>query len=369
MIRKFLISIISIFCLAFFIKFALAENNITEKEIKNFTYHLVFSNSSYTLKDGRFESGSSPEDFVKVYVIDYRIIDLNGDEVKDAVVILGGNYGGSGFFIELTALLKNRDRIRQTNSILLGDRVKIESFTVKERRFSGGIPLVRLPAEINLRILTQGPNDSMTNLTQPEERCFNFYNNTLMDCEEVKSHIIVKKPAIYLYPTKRQRVSVKVKANGVFTKTIPEYKNGWDVIANPNGRIGNKYNYLFYEVKLNTKPEFKDEGWMVPINELSIWFDKSLPILGLNEREIKDFKEYWLEELPKCRYYEIKLVDEKFLTENLSLEINPKPDTIIRVVLYFRCSKEKKELRSPLLFKKRRRGFTVVEWGGILGEK
>lgn len=364
--RVLFLSLFSIFYFGFLFKFAYAEDHITEKEIKNFTYYLAFSNSSYTLKDGRFKSGSSPENFVEVYVVDYKIADLNGDGVKDAVVILVGSYGGSGSFIELTALLKYQDKIVQTNSILLGDRVKIESFTVKEMGFSGGIPLVRVPAEINLKILKQGQNDPMVNPSKLEERCLNLYRNALMDCEEVKPHLIVKKPAIYLYPTKSQRVYVKVKAKGIFTKTIPEYREGWNVVADPTGRLDNKYDYLFYEVKLNAKPSLKDEGWVVSRNELPMWFDRYLSMLGLKGREVKDFKVYWLKELPKCSYYEIKPVDEEFLTENLSLEITPKPDTIIRVILYFRCCNERKVLKEPVISSKTRKGFTIIEWGGIL---
>lgn len=367
--RLLFFSLFSIFCSGFLFKFVFAEEHITEREVMNFTYHLAFSNSSYTLKDGKFKSGSSPEDFVEVYVIDYRIADLNGDGVRDTVVILGGSYGGSGFFVELTALLNYPNKIIQTNSVLLGDRVKIKSFTVKEMSFSSGIPLVRIPPEINLEILTQVPNAPMAIPTRLEERCFKLYNNTLIECEEVKPHLIVKKPAIYLYPLKRQRVNVKVKPNGIFTKTIPQYKDGWNVIIDPKGKIDNKYDYLFYEVKLNTEPKLKEEGWMVSRSELSEWFDKSLPKLGLKGKEVRDFKKYWLKELPKCNYYEIKLVDEKFLTENLSLEINPNPDTIIRVILYFKCSGEKKELRNPLLSERTREGFTVVEWGGMVGSQ
>lgn len=60
------------------------------------------------------------------------------------------------------------------------------------------------------------------------------------------------KPVIYLYPESKEDISVKVKfKDGNFTCTYPEYTNGWNVTAYPNGKIINKtdndeYSYLYW---------------------------------------------------------------------------------------------------------------------------
>lgn len=173
-----------------------------------------------------------------------------------------------------------------------------------------------------------------------------------------------KKPAVYLYPEKNMNVTVKLKINGRLLDTEPLYSRGWNVNVTPDGLIDNKYDYLFYEAYLN-KIELPDKGWVVAYTELEKWFDEMLPELGLNSKECSQFKEFWLKDLKKSDYYEIRMLDEKFLTENMELIINPKPETLIRLNFYFKPLSSKIDIQAPVINKIKRKGFTVVEWGGL----
>ncbi len=175
----------------------------------------------------------------------------------------------------------------------------------------------------------------------------------------------VRKPAIYLYPLKKSRIDVSIDVNGFITESEPCYNSGWSVIVEPNGLIENKYDYLFYEAQLKSI-ELPEEGWVVKYSELKKWFDDTLPKLGLNKKEIEQFKDYWLKELKKANYYEIKLLGLEFLEENMNLIINPKPETVIRLNFYFTPLNEKTDLREPKIVTPVRKGFTVVEWGGLV---
>jgi hypothetical protein len=177
-------------------------------------------------------------------------------------------------------------------------------------------------------------------------------------------HQIVKKPAVYLYPEKVTDISVKVAVNGCITYTEPLYKNGWNVNVTTVGLIDNKYDYLFYEADIN-KIELPEEGWIVEFKELEKWFDEYLPQLGLNSKEKDQFKEYWLKDLKKANYYEIKLLGNNFLEENMKLIISPEPQTLIRLNFYFKPLSEQKKINNPLITTTERKGFTVIEWGGI----
>ncbi|MEN2994615.1 MAG: hypothetical protein ABDH19_04615 [Thermodesulfovibrio sp.] len=115
--KSFFILLNFIFSLIFCLK-AYGEV-LTEQKIKNFTYHLAFGERLVKLKDGKYEAGSKPEDFIRVYIDKFSIKDLDGDGVNDAVVILVGNYGGSGGFYELTALISKDDKLVQTNLLCL----------------------------------------------------------------------------------------------------------------------------------------------------------------------------------------------------------------------------------------------------------
>jgi len=175
----------------------------------------------------------------------------------------------------------------------------------------------------------------------------------------------VRKPAVYLYPTKTSEIEVKIDVNGFITKAEPNYLTGWKVTAGPNGLIDSKFDYLFYETQLN-KLELPKEGWIVKYSNLENWFDQNLPKVGLNKKESIQFKEYWLKELEESNYYEIKILEKSFLDENMNLIITPEPDTLIRLNFYFKPHSEKIELNEPTIETPKRNGFTVVEWGGIL---
>ncbi|MEA3272805.1 MAG: hypothetical protein U9P90_04030 [Patescibacteria group bacterium] len=175
----------------------------------------------------------------------------------------------------------------------------------------------------------------------------------------------VKKPAVYLYPTETSEIEVKVYVNGHITEAEPNYLTGWKVTAESNGLIDKEYDYLFYEAQL-TNLQLPDEGWIIAFSNLDEWFDETLPKLGLNDKELVQFKEYWMEELTEANYYEVKILEDQFLEENMNLIINPKPDTMIRLNFYFKPHSEKNEMKEPTIKTPQRTGFTVVEWGGLL---
>jgi hypothetical protein len=175
----------------------------------------------------------------------------------------------------------------------------------------------------------------------------------------------MKKPAVYLYPTEDSFVNVKLNINGRITKDVPEYKNGWTVFVTKDGIIENKYDYLFYEAKMKNI-DLPNSGWIVKYDDLESWFDVNLARFGLNSKEKNQFKEYWLKELPKANYYEIKLFENSFLKENMDIIILPQPDTLIRLNFYFKPLKKEMAIQEPITTTPERRGFTVVEWGGML---
>ena len=175
----------------------------------------------------------------------------------------------------------------------------------------------------------------------------------------------VKKPAIYLYPLKKQKINVSLAINGAITVSIPPYSKGWSVMVDTNGIIENKYDYLFYENTLKTI-ELPKEGWIKQGNALEEWFDIILTKLGLNSKETEQFKEYWLKELDKNVLYEIKLFSLPFLSQNMTLTIDPKPDTLIRVIFNFKVIEKPYDLKEPSITTPERNGFHVLEWGGMI---
>ena len=179
------------------------------------------------------------------------------------------------------------------------------------------------------------------------------------------------KPVIYLYPEKKQTVKVSVAPQGGVTESIPEMGKGWKVTASPDGTIVDQktketYPYLYWESKDTDTEIDTSEGFVVKASELTQFFTEKLTVLGLNQKEIDDFLEYWIPELTKKNkpYVFITFYDQSRIDAEAPLTVSPKPDSVIRV--YF----DHKLLDSPIQTKEQvlkpasRSGFAVVEWGG-----
>ena len=48
----------------------------------------------------------------------------------------------------------------------------------------------------------------------------------------------------------------------------------------------------------------------------------------------------------------------------MPLEINPKPDTLIRVLMIYKKLDDKIDIKEQELIQVNRNGYTVIEWGG-----
>jgi hypothetical protein len=176
----------------------------------------------------------------------------------------------------------------------------------------------------------------------------------------------IGKPVIYLYPEEPSIVSVKLVTDGVITVSDPHYPpGGWVVYSEPSGLIDGSYPYLFYEADVVTSFNV-DEGWIISRDEITSWFDEYLSKFGLNQQEINDFREYWDINLPYARYYRINLISEEKLNSMVKLDVEPEPDTVIRVIVLTKPLDTRSELPEPEIHAPERKGFTVVEWGVIL---
>jgi hypothetical protein len=177
------------------------------------------------------------------------------------------------------------------------------------------------------------------------------------------------KPVIYLYPEKTTDVSVKVGIKE-FTKTVPEYGQGWTVQASPDGKLlnyadGQNYPYLFWEGKTDKSVD-ATTGFVVARGELKEFLNNSLDKLGLNETEKKDFTDFWLAKMEASRqpYFLISFLGTSEFNKIAPLTISPRPETLIRVFMYYQPVASKLEMKPQVLKALPRKGFTVVEWGG-----
>jgi len=177
------------------------------------------------------------------------------------------------------------------------------------------------------------------------------------------------KPVIYLYPTQKTEVSIKVGA--LIRKSEPSYeKSGWNVLAYPDGKIifsGQQYDSLFWEgLGDGPYPNLRDYGFVIPQKELLTTLKNHLSLLGLNQKESADFLEFWWPKMPKTPYVRLTWFGTKEMDMLAPLEVIPQPDTKIRIFLDFEGLEKPKFLIPQKLSSVKRVGFTLVEWGGLL---
>lgn len=174
------------------------------------------------------------------------------------------------------------------------------------------------------------------------------------------------KPVIYLYPEEKTEVYVTLDYNGRLTCTYPSYDNGWKVTAQPDGTLtdenGQTYNYLYWEGETNTQYDFS-EGFCVKGEDTAAFLEYALAELGLNRREANEFIVFWLPMMQNNEYNVISFQGDVY-TDSAKLDIDPAPDTLIRVFMAWQASEIYVNIPEQELDAPEREGFTVVEWGG-----
>lgn len=177
---------------------------------------------------------------------------------------------------------------------------------------------------------------------------------------------LARKPVIYLYPETETEVSLKLFLDGSLTCAYPAYNAGWQVTAAPDGTLtdfkGQTYRYLYWEGE-TTVPWDMTEGFCVKGEDTAAFLEDALAKLGLNRTEANEFIVYWLP-LMEGNPYNIISFQGSCYTDTAQLQIDPPPDTLIRVFMAWKATDAFVELPEQALSAPERTGFTVVEWGG-----
>ncbi|MDD2693423.1 MAG: hypothetical protein PHY14_00650 [Candidatus Gracilibacteria bacterium] len=208
------------------------------------------------------------------------------------------------------------------------------------------------------------------------------------------------KPVIYLYPEKTENISVSLDWKKKLLTSIPEYGNGWNVIAEPDGTLfvipkeslskssyresqslsskvpekeisplhdemtknESSYPYLFWEDVISyPKPTI---GFVVKQENIASFLDEKLSFLGLNEKEISDFTEYWIPNMKDKPYYRISFLGNREMQRSAPITITPTPESIQRIFMDFEGLDALISIPEQVLTPFVRTGFSAIEWGG-----
>ncbi|MDR0905984.1 MAG: hypothetical protein LBN00_07400 [Oscillospiraceae bacterium] len=175
-----------------------------------------------------------------------------------------------------------------------------------------------------------------------------------------------EKPVIYLYPTEPTAVSVKLNFAGTLGTTYPEYADGWQVTAYPDGTLiaedGSEYSYLFWDGTGGAEYDFTN-GFVVERRDTAEFLREKLAYLGLTPREYNEFIVYWLPQMEQNAYNLVAFQGAAY-TDSAQLDISPEPDSVLRVFMAYKPLESAIDLPEQTLVPFIREGFTVIEWGG-----
>ena len=201
---------------------------------------------------------------------------------------------------------------------------------------------------------------------------FCIFSKTQEDKCVVEASKVAEKPVIYFYPT-QDDTTIKYTSQiaDEYLCTYPEYKNGWIFKANKDGILTieeREYNYLYWESESEVLRDNINlgDGWVLQSKEVVPFLEKKLEELNLTDREVNDFITYWLPRLIAKPFVYIKFANDEF-HEYTSPTVVPKPDTYIPVFMVFKTYDEKPDwgIKEQIVKPIERKGFTVVEWGGM----
>lgn len=144
---------------------------LTLDQVDNAQYQLVFQDSHKTVRltNGVYQNGSDPAspDYADVTLVQQMAFgDLNGDGVSDAAVLLAENYGGTGVFVSVVAMINQNGKPVQAAAEMLDDRPMINSISIKD-------------GQIYLDATVHGPNDPGCCAAQPVKNVYRLTGGKL----------------------------------------------------------------------------------------------------------------------------------------------------------------------------------------------
>ncbi len=177
----------------------------------------------------------------------------------------------------------------------------------------------------------------------------------------------VDEPAIYIYPEIPGEFTVRLDLGaGVrITASDPDYGEGWTVHVAADGRIDDAHDFLFYELAM-PRPTPPPAGWRLDGARLDEELAALAGRIGLNEAESTEFVAFWSERLPDGEHWAALPVWNEGLDGWSALDVEPAPDSVWRVWVFFAPLDSPIGMAEPELPVVERNGTTVIEWGGAV---
>lgn len=183
----------------------------------------------------------------------------------------------------------------------------------------------------------------------------------------LKNLLEVYKPNIYIYSEQDRSVNVKLYPYDYITQSIPLYdpEEGWkaDVFA---GSINGCDDYLFYEAKVPDRYLQRSKGFVIFADTRKSDMIDVLDQYGFNDKESRDFIEYWDQKLKDNVDYVFYPQGTKTINKIMPLEVSPEPESVFRLWFLIEAVENASINEMGEIETIKRKSFTLIEWGGIM---
>ncbi len=150
-----------------------ASPTLTLDQLRNASLTILGSDQilrDITLKDGKYEEGTDPAQpgYVLIH-LGQKIAfgDLNGDGLEDAAVTMVENFGGTGEFVSVVAILNQAGQPKPAANALIDDRPILNELAIQN-------------GEIFVDAIVHGPNDPMCCAALPKTGYYRLIENSLI---------------------------------------------------------------------------------------------------------------------------------------------------------------------------------------------
>ena len=194
-----------------------------------------------------------------------------------------------------------------------------------------------------------------------------FFDWSGLPIPGVDDGVDILKPNIYIYSDEPVWLTVAFDRPELLTVSIPEYKEGWTVRTEKDGKLtgySEEYDFLFYESRSQVGWFQTEEGFLLTADNRAEQMEAILDLYGFNEKEKADFIEFWDEKLDADTTYAAYPQDTACLDEVMPVRFSEEPDHVFRLWFGFEECEIAPSL--PEIEEIERDGLTVVEWGGYL---
>jgi len=197
---------------------------LTPDQVKNAKYQLAIQDSHpiVQLTNGAYQSTTdvSSPNFMSISLSPQMAFgDLNGDGAGDAAVLLAENYGGTGVFVSVIAMLNQNGQAVQAASELIDDRPEINSISIQN-------------GQIFLDATIHGPNDPACCAAEATQRTYQLVAGKL-----VLTSFITKTP-----DGGERIIAISHPLNG------DSFMNSWPLTVTGNVTIAPFENALAYSI-------------------------------------------------------------------------------------------------------------------------